>query len=162
LRLGANEVPRVEIDPISGLGIGIAAGGGMSNGAWLINDAANTLAQRNAGNAQRFNLYGTFTNSSNYERMFLEYNTTGTAYRIGTEKAGTGSARALELQTDGVTRLTIASSGAVTITGNTLPTTTGTNGQVLTTNGSGTVTWQTPASTGSSATVIDPFLLMGG
>jgi hypothetical protein len=73
----------------------------------LYRDAAQTLAQRNAGNAQRFNLYGTFTNSSNYERMFLEYNTTGTAYRIGTEKAGTGSARALELQVDGTTCFSI-------------------------------------------------------
>jgi hypothetical protein len=47
--------------------------------------------------------------------MFLEYNTTGTAYRIGTEKAGTGSARALELQTDGTTRLTIGTTGLFTI-----------------------------------------------
>jgi hypothetical protein len=82
----------------------------------ITSDAAQTLAQRNAGNAQRFNLYGTFTNSSNYERMFLEYNTTGTAYRIGTEKAGTGSARALELQTDGTTRLTIGTTGLATFT----------------------------------------------
>ena len=81
----------------------------------LARDAANTLAQRRSTNAQRFNLYGTFTNSSNYERMFLEYNTTGTAYRIGTEKAGTGSARALELQTDGTTRLTIGTAGLFTI-----------------------------------------------
>jgi adenosyl cobinamide kinase/adenosyl cobinamide phosphate guanylyltransferase len=83
----------------------------LTNDTRLFRDAANTLAQRNAGNAQRFNLYGTFTDASNYERMFLEYNTTGTAYRIGTEKAGTGSARALELQTDGTTRLTINAVG---------------------------------------------------
>jgi hypothetical protein len=81
----------------------------------LVRDASHTLGQRNGANAQRFNLYGTFSNSSNYERMFLEYNTTGTAYRIGTEKAGTGSARALELQTDGVTRLTIGTTGLFTI-----------------------------------------------
>jgi hypothetical protein len=35
--------------------------------------------------------------------------------RIGTEKLGTGTARALEFQTDGVTRLTIAA-GGTTIT----------------------------------------------
>jgi hypothetical protein len=118
----------------------------------LTRDAAGTLAQRNATAAQRFNLYGTFTNSSNYERMFLEYNTTGTAYRIGTEKAGTGSARALELQTDGTTRMSISSAGAVTIGAFTLPTTDGSNGQVLQTNGSGTVTWQSAQKTITSGT----------
>jgi hypothetical protein len=112
LRLGATEVPRVQIDPISGLGIGIAAGGGMSNGAWLINDAAQTLAQRNGTNAQTFRIYNTFTDASNYERGKLEW--ASNVFRIGTEKAGTGSARALELQTDGTTRLTIPSSGAST------------------------------------------------
>jgi hypothetical protein len=88
---------------------------GTSMDTVLTRDAAGTLAQRNATAAQRFNLYGTFTNSSNYERMFLEYNTTGTAYRVGTEKAGTGSARALELQTDGTTRLTIDTSGKMLV-----------------------------------------------
>jgi len=111
----------------------------------LARDAANTLAQRNATAAQRSNLYGTFTNSSNYERMFLEYNTIATAYRIGTERAGTGSARALELQTDGTTRMSISAAGAVTIGAVTLPATDGTSGQVLATNGSGVATWQTRA-----------------
>jgi hypothetical protein len=113
LRLGVNEVPRVEVDPISGLGIGVAAGGGMNNGVWLINDAAQTLAQRNAGNAQTFRIYNTFTDASNYERGKLEWSSN--VFRIGTEKAGTGSARALELQTDGTTRLTIGTAGLFTI-----------------------------------------------
>jgi hypothetical protein len=39
--------------------------------------------------------------------------------------------------------MSIASTGAVTIGAFTLPTGDGTNGQVLQTNGSGTVTWQT-------------------
>jgi hypothetical protein len=79
----------------------------------LARDAAQTLAQRNSTNAQVFRLYNTFTDSSNYERGKLEW--ASNVLRIGTEKAGTGSARALELQTDGTTRVTIASTGAVSM-----------------------------------------------
>jgi hypothetical protein len=81
----------------------------------LARDAAQTLAQRNAGNAQTFRVYNTFTDASNYERGKLEW--ASNVLRIGTEKAGTGSARALELQTDGTTRLTIASTGEITASG---------------------------------------------
>jgi hypothetical protein len=42
--------------------------------------------------------------------------------------------------------IVLASSGATTIGGNTFPTTTGTNGQFLQTNGSGTISWATVAS----------------
>ena len=35
----------------------------------LLRDEANTLAQRNAANPQTFRLYGTFTSSTNYQRM---------------------------------------------------------------------------------------------
>ena len=81
----------------------------------LVRDAAQTLAQRNAGNAQTFRIYNTFTNASNYERGKLEWSSN--VLRIGTEKAGTGSARALELQTDGTTRLTIGTTGVATFSG---------------------------------------------
>ena len=82
----------------------------------LYRDAANTLAQRNDTNAQAFRLYNTFTDASNYERGFMQW--ASNVLRIGTEKAGTGSARALEFQTDGATRLTIDSTGQVLVTGN--------------------------------------------
>jgi hypothetical protein len=82
----------------------------------LFRDAANTLALRNGTNAQTFRVYNTFTDASNYERGKIEW--ASNVLRIGTEKAGTGTARALEFQTDGTTRLTIAStSGDVTTTG---------------------------------------------
>jgi hypothetical protein len=83
-----------------------------TNDLFLNRDAAGTLAQRNAGNAQTFRIYNTFTDSSNYERGKLEWSSN--VFRIGTEKAGTGSARALELQTDGTTRLTIGTDGVAT------------------------------------------------
>jgi hypothetical protein len=92
---------------------------GLSGGtphASLMSDSANTLAQRNwAGNAQTFRIYNTFTDSSNYERGKLEWSSN--VLRIGTEKAGTGSARALELQTDGTTRLTIGTDGSTVFAG---------------------------------------------
>jgi hypothetical protein len=72
-------------------------------------DAANTLAQRNGANAQAFRIYNTFTDASNHERGKIEWSSN--VLRIGTEKAGSGTARALELQTDGTTRLTIGATG---------------------------------------------------
>lgn len=54
-------------------------------------EAANTLFQRNGTNAQRFNLYNTYTDASNYERGFLCWNTN--YLQIGTEGLGTGSAK---------------------------------------------------------------------
>jgi hypothetical protein len=77
----------------------------------LFRDAANTLAQRNGANGQTFRIYNTFTDASNHERGKIEWSSN--VLRIGTEKAGSGTARALELQTDGTTRLTIAATGAI-------------------------------------------------
>lgn len=82
----------------------------------LFRDAANTLAQRNGVNAQTFRVYGTFTDASNYERGKMEW--ASNVLRIGTEKAGTGTARDLAFQTDGTTRLTIAATGNVTAESN--------------------------------------------
>jgi hypothetical protein len=106
---------------------------------------ANVFEILRSTNAQTFRIYNTFTDASNYERGKLEWSSN--VFRIGTEKAGTGSAKALELQTDGTTRLSISAAGAVTIGAFTLPTTDGTSGQVLATNGSGVATWQTRATT---------------
>ena len=61
----------------------------------LARDAANTLAQRNSTNAQTFNLYNTYTDASNYERGFMKWNSN--VLEIGTEAAGTGSARSTRL-----------------------------------------------------------------
>jgi hypothetical protein len=78
----------------------------------LFRDAADTLAQRRSTNPQAFRVYNTYTDASNYERGFMRWNSN--VLRIGTEKAGTGSARALELQTDGTTRLTIGTDDVIT------------------------------------------------
>jgi hypothetical protein len=55
----------------------------------LVRDAANTLAQRNAANAQTFRCYGTFTDASNYVRAALS--STSTAVTLAAETAGTGA-----------------------------------------------------------------------
>jgi hypothetical protein len=80
----------------------------------LLRDAANTLASRNGTNAQTYNIYNTYSNSTNYERGRIAW--TNNVLTIGTEKgSGGGTARALELQTDGTTRATISTAGAVTL-----------------------------------------------
>jgi len=55
----------------------------------ILRDAANTLAQQNGTNAQTYRLYNTYTDASNYERGFLQWNSG--VFEIGTEGAGTGS-----------------------------------------------------------------------
>lgn len=79
----------------------------------LSRDADHTLALRNSTNAQTINVYNTYTNSSNYERAKVAWS--GNTLLIGTEKAGTGSARPMELQTDGTTRVQIDTSGTVSV-----------------------------------------------
>ena len=75
------------------------------------------------GNGGKVTTYGTYTSSTNYERLSLGYTSGATAYQIGTEKgSGGGTARPLQLQTDSTTRLTIAATGEIGI-GTTSPTT---------------------------------------
>jgi hypothetical protein len=79
----------------------------------LSRDATDQLGQRRGTNAQTFRVYNTFTSATNFERAKIAW--ASNVLQIGTEKgAGGGTARALELQTDGTTRLTIATDGAAT------------------------------------------------
>jgi hypothetical protein len=82
----------------------------------LVPEADATLAQRNTTNPQTFRIYTTYggTGGADFERLFIKGQTLG-AFQIGTEKGGTGSARALEFQTDGTTRVTILSTGQMGI-----------------------------------------------
>jgi hypothetical protein len=82
----------------------------------LFSGGSNILEQVAGTNAQTFNIYNTYTSATNHERGFLKWSSN--VFQIGTEKgSGGGTARALEFQTDGVTRLTIASTGAATFAG---------------------------------------------
>ena len=66
---------------------------------------------------RRLSLYNTFTDATTFERANIFWDSN--VLKIGTEKGSVGgTARALELQTDGTTRLTIAATtGNVTTTG---------------------------------------------
>jgi hypothetical protein len=75
----------------------------------------NTLALRNGINPQTFNVYGTYTSGSVYERMFAKYNGTALAFQIGTEQTGATS-RPLEFITNGTRKFEIAGSGINTST----------------------------------------------
>jgi hypothetical protein len=93
----------------------LSLGSGSTGVVAITAEAAETLAQRRGTNAQVFRIYNTYTDASNYERGKIEWSSN--VLRIGTEKAGSGTARALEFQTDGTTRLTIDAAGAATFTG---------------------------------------------
>ena len=85
----------------------------------LRDGAANTLALRNGTSAQTFNVYGTYTSGSVYERMFMRYNGTDLAFQVGAETLG-ATARPLQLWTGGASRLHITTAGNVGI-GTTAP-----------------------------------------
>jgi hypothetical protein len=99
IRLGLNE-----------LGFGSAFN--VSPDTILLRDgAANTLALRNGAAAQTFNVYGTYTSGTSYERLTLSAPSAANAI-IGTNKgSGGGTARGLEFQTDGVSRWSISTAG---------------------------------------------------
>jgi hypothetical protein len=93
--------------------------GVSSRDLFILRDAANTLAQRNGTNAQTTRVYNTFTSTTNFERAKLEWSSN--VLRIGTEKGSAGgTARDMELQTDGTTRITLKADGAILFAG--LPT----------------------------------------
>lgn len=59
--------------------------------------AAGILAQRNSTNAQTLRVYNTYTDASNYERGALDWTTTANTLTIGTQAAGSGTARNMAL-----------------------------------------------------------------
>ena len=101
---------------------------GSSLDTILERGGAGILEQRNLANSQTFRLYNTFTDASNYERGFMRWSSN--VLQIGTEAGGTGSARALELQTGGSTRIAIAADGFTVFNNNVSVT----SGRVLSAN----------------------------
>jgi hypothetical protein len=97
-----------------------------TNDLRLYRDSSGTLAQRNATNAQTFRVYNTYTSATNYELGKLEWSSN--VFRIGTEKgSGGGTARAVEVHTDSVSRLALDTTGSVrVVTGLTVATLPGT------------------------------------
>lgn len=84
---------------------GISIGTGIS----LIGDTTGIVAQRSGTTAQQQRIYGTYTDSSNYERM--GYGFDGTRFIAVTASAGTGIARELHFGTDFTRRWGIQTNG---------------------------------------------------
>lgn len=73
----------------------------ISNGTTSTNltaDASNILSVANSTSASGLRVFNTRTDSSNYERAILDWTTTANNFTIGTQNAGTGTARRLRLQ----------------------------------------------------------------
>jgi hypothetical protein len=60
-------------------------------------DLGGYLTQRNSTTSQAFQVTNTFTDASNYERGVICWKTNANALTIGTQKAGTGTARRVRL-----------------------------------------------------------------
>jgi len=76
----------------------------------VFNSDANTLEEYNSNNPQTLNVYGTRTDSSNYERLRLGYDTTDSYFVIGSDAAGTGVQRGIGFWMQGQLRWTLDSS----------------------------------------------------
>lgn len=75
---------------------------------------ANKVCLSNGANAQTFEIYGTDTSSTVYERLSSKYDSGSGAFVIGTEKgASGGSARNLIIRRDGTDVVTFTSTGLV-------------------------------------------------
>ena len=82
---------------------------GVNQDVILTWDAANTLALRNGTAAQTFRVYNTYTDASNYERLFV--GAAGGLFQIKGEIAGTGAARPILIDTNTTGILYLRSNG---------------------------------------------------
>lgn len=78
-----------------------------SSDLFLQRDAANTLAQRNGASAQVLNIYGTFTDSSNYERLNITVGS-GSATTFARQQAGTGGVQGMTFNVVGNASMTFS------------------------------------------------------
>lgn len=71
---------------------------GNSSDVILLRDAAGVLSLRNGTTSQTFNVHNTFTNSSNFEKFQIAWDSS--AVYLGMVAAGTGSQKAVRISTD--------------------------------------------------------------
>jgi hypothetical protein len=89
---------------------GVYTAGEVSVNGAILQGTANTLELRNGVNPQTFNTYNTSTSGNlTYERGVFGF--ASNILRIGTEKLGTGVARAMDFVTDGTARWNISTAG---------------------------------------------------
>lgn len=80
---------------VSVLSIPSSASFNWNSDTYAFRDSANVFAHRNGANAQSLRVYNTYTDASNYERSVMYWS--GNQLYIGSEKAGTGSARVVNI-----------------------------------------------------------------
>lgn len=80
----------------------------LDGDTYLYRDAANTLGLRNSTNNQIFNIYGTYTDSSNYERILVGYSA-NVAYFLH-QAAGTGAVRNMVIGSSGSLGISVGGS----------------------------------------------------
>jgi hypothetical protein len=77
----------------------------------ILSGGTNLIEQVNSTSGQTFRLYNTQSGTGGADFERLRFAWLSNVATIGTEKGGTGSARAIAFQTDGTTRWTIVSGG---------------------------------------------------
>jgi len=77
--------------------------GTLNNEAWLRVIDHDTLGMYDGAEAQAWQVYNTYTDASNYERAVIDWKTTPNVLTIGTEGAGTGTVRPIEIVGAGTT-----------------------------------------------------------
>ena len=107
----------VQIGAGHSFGFTIDPGGATAGlGTALFQDAAGILAQRNGAAKQVHRVYNTFLGTTANEWGGFDWLTTTNVLRIGTDHAGTGGARDLQIITNGIARLTIQGNGNASFT----------------------------------------------
>jgi hypothetical protein len=96
---GGTERARFTPDSILQLNDAGYIGLGSATDVRIIRDAANTPAIRNSTNAQVLNIYNTFTDASNYERLAVGF--ASNIAVIGPSALGTGTNRSMRFQVNG-------------------------------------------------------------
>ena len=81
--------------------------------------SANLIEQYNTTTAQKFSLFNTRTDASNYERAVFDWTSSANVLTIGTENAGAGVARNLRFVTGGTLRMDygVTQAGTLTVQG---------------------------------------------
>ena len=99
----------LNFDNIIGVNTSLQFGVGSTTGAGDVHisrEAADILAMIRSTNPQTFRLYGTSTDTNNWERGFIRWSAAGGSFQIGTEAAGTGVIRPIQFPLGTITAST--------------------------------------------------------
>ena len=105
--------PSIVVPAIAADGSLLLLAGRSGSGTITLRPTGNNLVEQISGTAaQQFRIFATSGAATEYLSLNGQ---TGGDFQIRTIKGGTGAARGLQFQTDGVTRMTVGSAGGVTL-----------------------------------------------